>query len=250
VIRSENYKQTIQRPSLFKYVSEHIKVWGELGRSFKFRRTYKPTTKGDGHPVLVIPGFLGSDYSTGRVRRFLKKLGYTPYGWGLDRNLGDISKLNVLLEKAEKLYNIHGEKVSLLGWSLGGVYARQIAKAKPEIIRQVITMGSPFAGIDQPNNAKWLYDLINKGKVVSEADKEKWMKDIAAPAPVPTTAIYSKNDGIVPWQACMEQTVDAIHQNVRIEGCHFGLGHNPEVWLILEDRLQYTRENWKIYQGS
>ncbi len=246
--KSTAHKQIIKRPSFLKYIGEHFRVWNELRKSFYFRRSYKPVTKGDGHPVLILPGFLGSDLSTGRVRRFLKKLGYTPYGWDLERNLGDISKLNILLERIETLYEKHGEKVSLLGWSLGGVYARQLAKAKPDLIRQIITMGSPFAGINEPNNAKWLFDLINRGKEIAKEDKEKWMVDISAPAPVPTTAIYSKNDGIVPWQACMEPIVDAIHQNIRIEGCHFGLGHNPEVWLILEDRLQYSIENWQVYK--
>lgn len=247
--KQEKHTEAIKRPSFLKYVAEHFKVWNELRLSNKFRRTFKPSTKGDGHPVLVIPGFLGSDLSTGRLRRFLKKIGYTPYAWGLGRNYGDISQLNILLEQIGSLYEKHQKKVSLIGWSLGGVYARQLAKAKPELVRQVITMGSPFSGIDAPNNASWLYNLINYRRPVAEVD-QKWLKDISAPAPVPTTAIYSKDDGIVPWQTCMEQTIDATHQNVRIEGSHFGLAHNPEVWVIVEDRLRYDADNWQIYTGK
>lgn len=233
----------IKRPSVIKYIAEHFRVFSELRQSYKFEKTYQPKTKGDGHPVLVIPGFMGSDWSTGRVRKFIENLGYTTYGWELERNYGDISKLNVLLKRIEALHDQHQAQVSLLGWSLGGVYARQLAKARPELIRQILTMGSPFAGINEPNNAAWLYRLINKNRVVAEADK-KWMHDIAAPAPVPTTAIYSKSDGIVHWKTCMEQE-DDIHQNVEIKGGHFGLGHNPEVWLIIEDRLKYHHTNWQ-----
>lgn len=227
---------SIQRPSLLKYIGEHFRVWGELWRSYRFNKNYQAQKQGDGHPVLVIPGFLGSDWSTKRVRVFLTKLGYKTYGWGLGKNLGDISQLNILVQQIEQLYKEHQTPVSLLGWSLGGVYARQLAKENPALIRQVITMGSPFAGINEPNNAAWLYRIINRGRAVAEADK-KWLKDIPAPAPVPTTAIYSKSDGIVPWEACIEAKEDALHQNVEIDGCHFGLGHNPEVWLILEERL-------------
>ncbi len=250
MVKSSQISSPIQRPSFLKYVGEHIRVWGELRRSYYFRRSYQPVTKGDGHPVLVIPGFLGSDLSTGRVRRFIERLGYTPYGWDQERNLGNLDKLNTVIQKIEELHDQHQTKVSLLGWSLGGVYARQLAKAKPESVRQVITMGSPFAGINEPNNAKWLFDIINRGKEISEENKKRWMLDIPAPAPVPTTAIYSKNDGIVPWQACMEITEDELRQNIEIEGCHFGLGHNPEVWKILEDRLQYSQKNWKKFKKS
>lgn len=240
------YKKGIQRPSWMNYMLEHFRVWKDIWASGKFIQSFNAEKKGDGHPVLMIPGFLGSDLSTGRIRRFFKELGYETYGWGLDRNLGDISKLNQLEDRIRQLYEKHQMKVSLVGWSLGGVYSRQLAKANPEYIRQVITMGSPFADIEAPNNARWLYELINNRKSVADAD-QKWLEDIAAPAPVPTTAIYSKDDGIVPWQACMEKTVDELHQNVQITGGHFGLGFNPDVWVIIEDRLQYKQENWRPY---
>ncbi len=243
---SKTYNQQIKRPSWKKYLGEHFKVWQEIWRLNKFRKTYKPERLGDGHPVLMIPGFLGSDLSTGRIRVFLNKIGYETYGWELGRNYGNVAKLNLLEERLVSLHDKHQTEVSLVGWSLGGVYARQIAKANPGAVRQVITMGSPFAAIEAPNNAKWLYDLINRHKPVSEAD-QKWLQDIDAPAPIPTTAIYSKEDGIVPWQACMEKVVDEIHQNVRITGSHFGLGFNPQVWRIIENRLQYQVDNWRIY---
>lgn len=187
-----------------------------------------------------------SDWSTGWLRKFVRQLGYTPYPWGLGRNYGDIRQLNILLGKVEDLYNKHQSKISIIGWSLGGIYARQLAKAKPELVRQVITLGSPFANVAQPNNATWLYKLINDRRKLSTAD-EKWIEELSSPAPVPTTAIYSKEDGIVSWQTCIE-VEDDLHQNLEVTGGHFSMGNNPEVWAILEDRLQYTAETWVKFE--
>ena len=243
---SKQHINQLKRPSAFKYILEHFKVWKELWASYRFRRSYSVEQAGDEHPVLVIPGFLGSDFSTSRVRRFIKRIGYTPYTWELGRNYGDVNQLNDLRERLMEIYKKHDTKVTLIGWSLGGVYARQLAKDQPELIRQIITLGSPFGGINQPNNAAWLYKLINKGKSINPASK-KWFENIPAPAPVPTTAVYSKEDGIVPWQACMEEVEDEIHENVEINGSHFGLGHNPAVWIIIADRLKYSAKNWKKF---
>ncbi len=240
----------ITRPSLWKYIGEHIKVWFEVFRFLRFKRHFKPKADGDGHPVLVIPGFMTTDWSTRTYRSYIDEFGYQSYGWGLGRNLGDISELNILEEKIDELYDKHQEPVSLVGWSLGGVYARQLAKVKSAKVRQVITVCSPFAGIDQPNNAKWLFNLVSVGTEVSEADKQKWTQDIPSPAPVPTTALFSKDDGIVPWAACMECEEDNLHQNVEIKGTHFGLGFKPSVLHITQDRLKYTKENWPPYKAK
>lgn len=213
-----------------------------------FKRTYQPVNDGDGHPVLVIPGFMTSDWSTKEYRRFLQKFGYTAYGWGLGRNYGDISELNLLEQKIDQLYEQYQQPISLIGWSLGGVYARQLAKARPEKVRQVITVCSPFAGIDEPNNAKWLYKLVSIGRKVDPADQQKWTSDIVSPPEVPTTALYSKDDGILPWQVCKEPIEDDIHQNVEITGTHFGLGFKPAVLNITQDRLKYNKDNWQKYQ--
>ena len=243
MVQKQHIERQAQRPSLFKYIAEFIRFWIELLKAFIFRKRYEVTTQGDSHPVLVIPGFMANDLTTSPLREFIKKLGYSPYPWDLRRNYGDISQLNILEKKIEELYAKHQTKVSLIGWSLGGVYARQLAKEKPHLIRQIITMGAPFAGIHQPNNAAPLYNLINVHKPIAVGDK-KWLVDLLSPAPVPTTAIYSKQDGIVPWQVCMEQKEDDTHQNIEIKGGHFGLVRNPSVWLIVEDRLQYTAETW------
>ncbi len=240
-------QSTIKKPSFYLYITEVIRAFKDFRQLSSFRKSFKNDFPADGHPVLLIPGFMSSDVSTLPLRRFIKKLGYVSYGWEMERNIGRVEKLDLLLIRIEKLHQKHGQKVTLIGWSLGGVYARQLAKAKPELVRQVITLGSPFSGLTEPNNASWLFPLLHDGKKVEELESP-WLIDIPAPAPVPTTAIYTKEDGIVSWRVCMEQTVDEIHQNIQVTGSHIGLGVNATVWHIIADRLRYKKENWALFK--
>lgn len=230
-----------------RFLGEPIFVWKDIYQSLQFQQSYPTIPLGDGHPVLVLPGLLGNDFSTQSLRTFVKDLGYSVYGWDMGTNLGDIRKLHALLQKIDNLHHQYQSKVSLIGWSLGGVYARQLAKRRPELVRQVITMGSPFADIEQSNNAAWVYKLFNQNRSLSAQDRE-WLVDIPAPAPLPTTAIYTKVDGIVPWQACMEYPEDQYHQNIEVDGSHFGLPFIPAVWVVVEDRLKLAQENWQPFQ--
>jgi len=245
--KQENKQQAIKRPSLFLYFTESFRAIMDRISSIQFRKTFNPTIKGDGHPVLVVPGFLTSDTSTKILRDFIARIGYTPYAWELGRNYGDIEDITTLVAKLDALHNKHQEKISLIGWSLGGVYARELAKQRPALVRQVITLGSPFAGLQEPNNANWIFDLM-KGKKAKELDPV-WLATVPNPAPVPTTALYSKKDGIVSWKVCMEKE-DAIHQNVEVKGSHLGLGFNKQVMAIIADRLPYSAANWKAYGSN
>lgn len=240
---SSDKPKKAKRPSMFWLATEVGRAVAELGLSVPFRSFYKPEEQGDGHPILVMPGFMSTDKSTKVLRKFLNKNGYTAYGWEMGRNYARVKFLEQLLVKVDELYEVHGEKISLIGWSLGGVYARQLAKARPKKIRQVITLGSPFRGISEPNNVAWIYNLISGGKRASDIGKEL-LADIPLPAPVPTTAIYSKQDGVVPWKLCMEEKEDRIHQNIQVRSSHLGLGVNPAVLEIIADRLQYKAKNW------
>ena len=181
------------------------------------------------------------------MRKFINKNGYAAYDWGLDRNLANFDDLEFLALKIEDLFKRHQKKVTLIGWSLGGVYARQLAKDQPDKVRQVITMGSPFNGVTEPNNARWLYEWVKKREGTPEIGDDV-LADLPNPAPVPTTAIYSKMDGIIPWQVCMEREEDRTHQNVEIAGSHFGFGWNPSAMKIVIDRLQYDESNWVHYK--
>jgi hypothetical protein len=248
MINSIFYPRKIRRPSLFWLVTESGRAMTEYSVSLPYRKLLKHAKKGDGHPVLVIPGFMTTDLSTAPMRTFLSQLGYLPYGWEQGRNYAAIELIDVLAQRLEEIYQEHGQRVSLIGWSMGGIYARQIAKRNPEYVRQIITMGSPFAGITEPNNVSWIYNLFTWSKV---EEVDPWLiGDLPKAAPVPTTAIYSKQDGIVPWQVCLETEEDDWHQNVQVRGSHLGLGVNPAVLAILADRVQYKQSNWKAFKAG
>lgn len=241
-------ENTIKRPSLFWLLTEGGRAITELGFSLPYRKFLSPRNEGDGHPVLVLPGFMATDASTGPLRKFIRNLGYAAYAWELGRNTANLKFLDLLLEKVEAIYEEHEERISLVGWSLGGVYARQLAKAKPNLIRQIVTLGSPFRGVHQPNNVAWIYNLISNRRRIKDLDPVLF-ENLPLPAPVPTTAVYTKEDGIVPWQLCIEDE-DEIHQNIRVRGSHFGLSVNPSVLEIISDRLLYTKANWSYFEAK
>lgn len=239
--------QSISKPSFLRLMGEPIMLWKDMWQSHLFQKNYPMDPSGDGHPVLVIPGFLSSDQSTKNLRKFIKDIGYSPYGWELGTNMGDIRKLKILVEKIEELHDTYQSKVSVIGWSLGGVYARQMAKRAPRLFRQVITLGAPFADIEYSNNAAWLFRMIHEKRDYTETDLE-WIQNLPAPAPVPSTAIYTKEDGIVHWRACMEQFQADWYQNIEVEGSHFGLPIIPSVWIVVEDRLKFRQKDWQPFE--
>lgn len=208
---------------------------------------FSPKSK-DVQPVLVIPGFITSDKSTIALRTFLTLMGYPSYGWDLGRNYGPLPGVedglkDRLAEVAEK----HGQKVSIIGWSLGGIYARQLAKMMPEHTRQVITLGSPFTGDPRHTNAWKLYQMASGHKV---DDRDRHMGGAISQAPeAPTTAIYSKTDGICAWQNCVEEQ-SASTENIEVKGSHCGLGHNPAVVYAIADRLAQKQDGWKPFKRS
>ena len=189
--------------------------------------------RGDGHSVLVLPGFGGSDVGTQPLRRALVELGYDAHGWGLGRNLGMRSSLRRALDQRfEGLYRERG-KLTLIGWSLGGIYAREMARGAPERVRRVITLGSPFNHHPRANNADRLYRMIN-----GRDDRIDWegFERRRVPPPVPCTAVYTKSDGIVHWRCAMEDAAPNT-ENVEVRGSHTGLGFNPQVLRVIAERL-------------
>jgi pimeloyl-ACP methyl ester carboxylesterase len=240
----------VKRPSLFWLMTESGRAFTEYSTFLPYQRLSSATAPdGDEHPVLLLPGFMATDLSTRPLRSHLRKLGYTALPWGMGRNTGRVEFLDSLNDKLQQLYDTYQEPVSLIGWSLGGVFARQMAKAHPELVRQVVTLGSPFRGIGQPNNVAWVYNWFTGRERVQDIDPNI-LNDLPFPAPVPTTAIYSKQDGIVPWQLCMEAEETSIHQNIEVRGSHLGMGFNPSVLRIITDRLQYQRHNWVHFDSQ
>lgn len=204
--------------------------------------------KGDGHPVMVLPGLGTSDSSTRYLREFLEEIGYSSYPWGLGRNLGPRHGLESLLknlsERVDYIFDDHKTPVTLIGWSLGGIYGREIAKINHDKVRQVITLGTPFKGDAAGTNATFLYELLSKDK--SHLDPNIIQK-IATPPPVPFTSLYSKTDGVVHWKCSIEEP-GPMRENIEIPGAsHLGLGHNPISMFVIADRLLHTKENWKPF---
>lgn len=229
--------QNIKKPSWFLNLTEIFRAIIDLLRGLIFRVSYKTKMSDDRHPVLIVPGFLGSDFSTSFLRKFITEMGHPAFGWGLGRNLGDLEDLVRLTQNLEKIYAKYNQKVTLIGWSLGGVYARELAKQNPQLVHQVITLGSPFKGLNAPNHARWVFDLMGKEDQLSPEEMAK----IPEPAPVLTTAVYTKQDGIVPWQMCMEDEEDSLHRNIEVWGSHCGLIFNPKVLEIVVAQLQPSR---------
>lgn len=202
--------------------------------------------RGDGHPVLVLPGLVASDTSTRALRSFLRGRGYQVSGWKQGRNLGlregvQQSMVDILVEMNET----SGRKVSLIGWSLGGLYARQLAKMMPDRVRQVITLGSPFAGSPKSTNAWKVYEYAS-GRSAEEAPDAGFGGDLAISPPVPTTAIYSRTDGVCAWQGCVEKPGPRV-ENIEVESSHCGMGHNPSVVYAVADRLAQPEGAWKPF---
>ncbi len=185
----------------------------------------------DNHSVMVIPGFLGDDRGNAPLVRFLRHLGYTASGWKQGRNLGtesfDAAKLT---ETLEQLAIAGGGKVSLVGHSLGGIYAREIARMEPGVVRQVITLGSPFGqGHEDGSHASRLYNRLNPGEQNTQLNPD--------PPPVPTTAIYTREDGVVNWRTSLQRGEHSNVENIRVLGSHIGLNINAAVWYWVAKKL-------------
>jgi pimeloyl-ACP methyl ester carboxylesterase len=203
---------------------------------------------GDGHPVLVLPGLVASDISTRPLRGFLRDKGYAAHGWKLGRNNGYFHGLEQrILDRIHDLRGRYGAKISLIGWSLGGIFARQIAKRVPGDIRTVITLGSPFSGNPRATHAWRLYEFTSGYRVDDE--RVAFARALADPPPVPTTAIYSRSDGICAWQCCVEKRT-ARTESIEVQGSHCGLGHNPAAVYAIADRLAQPEGQWQPFSRA
>jgi pimeloyl-ACP methyl ester carboxylesterase len=199
--------------------------------------------QGDGHPVMLFPGLMASDTSTRPLRRYLEANGYLAVGWGMGSNLGPRDGVLAGCEELlQELRRTHKRKVSLIGWSLGGIYAREMAKEFPKEVRQVITLGTPFTGHPKATNAWHLYEIVTGHRIGAPEIHEP----LRAPPPVPTTSIYSRTDGVVAWQCCVER-LGALTENIEVEASHFGLGLNPLAWWAIADRLAQPEDEWRPF---
>ncbi|MCZ8320340.1 MAG: alpha/beta hydrolase [Novosphingobium sp.] len=235
-------------PPPLLYLAMEVRSVVELGQLGLRHRSLGKAPRGDGHPVLALPGLMSSDLATLPMRRFLAGRGYAAYGWGFGTNLGLRGTLEA--DMADLLGTIagrHGRKVSLVGISLGGIYARQLAKVFPHLVRSVITLGSPFAGSPRSTHGWRVYEWAC-GRSIESRDQHMGGPVGVAP-PVPTTAIYSKTDGICAWQSCVEPAGPQA-ESIEVSGSHIGLPHNLQVLRILADRLAQPEGEFRPYRTA
>ncbi len=232
-------------PSAWMMLLEGRALW-EYGASLAAMPLLKNGPEGDGHPVLVLPGLAANDVSTYPLRQFLRERNLAPHPWNYGLNFGPRpGVLAGCIEHVRELHQMHGRKVSLVGWSLGGIYAREIAKAVPALTRCVITLGTPFTGNPKATNAWRLYEFVSGHKI---ADFERH-EHIRTPPPVPTTSLYSKTDGIVAWQ-CSLNAPSRLAENIEIQASHFGMGLNPMALYAIADRLAQPEGKWKRFNAG
>lgn len=220
----------------------------ELNSSLVLSPLLLRAPKGDGHPVLALPGFLASDLSMMPMRRYLKELGYDAYAWEMGRNFGGVaSKRDALRDLLRRIHEASGRKVSVVGWSLGGIYARDLALQVPDMVRSVITLGSPFANDVTATNATRLYELLS-GESVD--DNPEIREAIAGDLPVPATSIYSRTDGIVNWRTSLLRP-SATAENIEVHfASHIGLGVNPAALWAVADRLAQPEGEFRQFDRS
>ena len=235
----------IRAPSALLLALEGRAPW-EFAASIAATPLLRRLPRGDGHRVLVLPGLAANDLTTLPMRTFLKDRGYDALPWEQGLNLGPRpGVLEALRERVKALHAVDGARTSLVGWSLGGVYARELAKEMPEAIRCVVTLGSPFSGPPTATNAYWLFERVS-GHPHPDARMLAALRE--APT-VPTTSIYSRTDGVVAWQ-CSLNPAGPLTENIEVFASHVGLGLNPLAMIAIADRLAQDPLRWKPFDTT
>ena len=236
-------RKPIKPPNLLLTLSEMPRTLAAPLGSFVTGFTRPNYPLGDGHPVLVIPGFRGTDDNNRGLINFLRNLNLNAVGWEQGRNLGHgLIDPQILVSRVGDLYREKQQKVSLIGHSLGGIYAREIAKLCPQWVRQVITLASPFG--EGRTKASYLYPIYKRFSPHRGQDNDAhW----AEAPPMPTTAIYSRSDGVLDWRVALQRDGHSQTENIEVYSCHNGMANNPAVWHVLADRLTQDADRWQPF---
>jgi pimeloyl-ACP methyl ester carboxylesterase len=210
---------------------------------------------GERHTVLVLPGGMSDDKATVFLRWALRAQGYDAHGWGLGMNMGPNEEvLAGMHARVRELYREHDSKITLIGWSLGGIYARMLARDLPDLVRRVITLGSPFRMIEADDfapfgRARWDRFVEEHAE---DVDLMRTHEHDRPPITVPTTAIYSRTDGMAPWQLSIDEVgphaPNPRAENVEVRGSHIGLASNPSVAVVIFDRLAQPEDAWSPFR--
>ncbi|NNE72659.1 MAG: alpha/beta hydrolase [Acidimicrobiales bacterium] len=231
-----------RRPAA-KYLE--LRVATEVGLFLASTPLLRLAPKGN-RRVLILPGFIATDNSTIPLRALLRRLGHVPTGWGRGRNIGPVpGTVDDLAKLLEREADKAGERIPIVGWSLGGIYARVMAQEHPDLVDQVITLGSPFNIHPQEyTSVNFIWDILDD-RHGFERDRESLDVDTI---PVPSTAVYTRSDGVVAWQGCL-QSECPVSENIEVYGSHCGLGTNVAVAYLIADRLRNRHDSWSPFRA-
>lgn len=227
-------------------LTDHLRSLATFGTLAAAAPWLETAPRGQGQPVLVLPGLSTGDLSTLPLRRWLSHMGYSAYGWGLGLNFGPTRRvMGSLPLLVDEMAVEHGMPVTVIGWSLGGNFARHVARQNPAAVRQVITLGSPIRLTSVRQVASMgMYSKLERWHV--PVDERPQHELTLGYLPVPSSAIYSKCDGVVDWRACMIDPGPTA-ENIAIHGSHTGLGHDPSAFWAIADRLGQRGNSWKPF---
>ncbi|TNM36490.1 alpha/beta hydrolase [Nocardioides albidus] len=240
---------TFRRPDELLWRTEPMRATGDLLALWASLPTLAPLRLGDGHTVLVLPGFLADDLSTIALRTLLKAHNYRAARWKLGTNLGPTEQTwGGAIRRLERLHERSGKPVTLIGQSLGGIFARELARRHPEQVRQVITLGSPYRlrSTEAPETTTVGHLYHSLRGLHTDAFDHTEPEEGRPPITVPTTSIYSRSDGVVPWQSCVD-VERPLAENVEVTASHCGMGFHPQVLRIVLDRLAQEPGRWAPY---
>ncbi|CAA9269903.1 MAG: hypothetical protein AVDCRST_MAG57-3052 [uncultured Blastococcus sp.] len=234
-------------------VTEPARTLASAGTTAALLPLLRWAPRGERHPVLVLPGLGATDLSTRVLRTWLGRLGYPVVGWALGRNRGPTEETERELPLlVDRLAGEYEAPVSIVGWSMGGIFARRLARRAPRQVRQVISLGSPFGSAGRPMDdslGAHAFQRLSPGRPPGRRPSAGSMarSSLAPPLAVPSTAVYSKLDGVVDWRACRQQP-GPISENVAVHSSHLGMGHDPSVLWVVADRLALPRNEWRPFE--
>lgn len=232
------------RPPPLRYTALEPRALLELGAYLAARPLLRRAPRGAGRPVLVLPGFMAGDESTIAMRRYLRKLRHDAVGWGQGRNWGPSpATRSGLRRRVLQLSETRGQPVALVGWSLGGIYARHLARLFPDRVGQVVTLASPFRMSNGDSSRVSQVYRVTAGH--HHADFTPMGGDDVLD--VPATSIYTKTDGVVDWRACLDRPGPHT-ENVAVNASHFGIGHHPAALYVIADRLAQPDGDWRPFE--
>lgn len=239
----------ISPPSIGLFGTEPFRAAFEYA-AYRVSRRHLPVAplSGECHPVIIFPGLATNGAAVAPLRKFCESRGHPAFDWGKGLNTGPsgnlIQWMNELADHTAQLLNSYNAPATLIGWSLGGLYAREVAKLLAPQVRQVITLGTPFNAEADHTRVGSLYRLLNGTKANFDANLSRQLQ---TPPPVPTTSIYSRSDGIVAWETCCHAFSTRRVEDIEIKSSHIGMGWNPAVLEVIADRLAQKTDTWKPY---